>query len=159
MAIHVRNTSQTNDTYLPQHMYYNSIQEIEALVRGFETKELPKTDWTHNAHLTVGLYYIYHHSFHEALCLMKARIITYNESVGGVNSPTSGYHETLTVFWLKVIDDFLKQRRHLPVLEACNEFHASHQANKDYPLQYYSKEKLFSVQARAVWTIPDKKPL
>lgn len=146
--------------FLPTpYMYYTSVGEIEELVSQFETKVLPKSNWTHNAHLTVGMYYLYHHTFHEALCLMKARIITYNEAVGGVNSSTSGYHETLTVFWLKIIDNFLKQRSNLPLLEACNQFHTSPQSNKDYPLNYYSSENLFSVQARAMWTIPDKKPL
>lgn len=140
-------------------MYYNSNSEIEELVHQFETKSLPKACWTHNAHLTVGIYYLYHTTFYEAVCNMKAKIITYNESTGGINSPSSGYHETLTVFWLKIIDNYLSQKKGRILFEICNEFLVSPFSHKDLPLHYYSQENLFSINARAVWTIPDKKSL
>ena len=32
-------------------------QELDALVRGFETRSLPKHEWTHEAHLAVGTWH------------------------------------------------------------------------------------------------------
>ena len=133
---------------------YQSDKEIETLVKRFENKTLPKSEWTHQAHLAVGLYYLHHHTIHESLCIMKARIITYNESVGGVNSATEGYHETLTVFWLSILDNYLKENKRETLCETCNEFFASKFFSKDLPLQYYDKEKLFSVEARSTWVEP-----
>ena len=132
-------------------MHYSSDSEIKSLVTQFENKTLPKASWTHQAHLTTGLYYLYHHSFFESLCIMKARIMTYNESVGGVNSPTNGYHETLTVFWLKVLEQFLKDKRSMALYEICNLLLESPQSSKELPFQYYDKERLMSVEARATW--------
>lgn len=142
-------------------MYFTSDQEIKELVQQFETKTLSKICWTHRAHLVVALYYLYTMgSFYEVLCKIKAYIIAYNEATGGINSSTSGYHETLTVFWLKIVDNYLAQnKKGKTLVEICNQFLASPWANKDLPLRYYSSDKLFSIQARAVWTIPDRKPL
>lgn len=86
---------------------------------------------------------------------MKSNIITYNISVGGENSFKAGYHETLTVFWLRIIDRFLNDQRHEPLFELCNEFLMSPSASKELPLEYYTKERLFSTQARATWIEPD----
>lgn len=132
-------------------MHYSSPGEIEALFGKFELKLLPKDQLTHEAHLTVGLHYLYHHDFFEALCLMKAAIITYNEAVGTPNSGDSGYHETLTAFWLRVLEKFLKGRREESLLALCNDFLSNPSAAKDLPLRYYDRERLFSVEARATW--------
>jgi hypothetical protein len=140
-------------------MSYKNDHEINTLIRQFEGKTLPKSDWTHHAHLTVGLYYSYYNPMHESLCIMKSKIITYNEAVGTINTPSSGYHETLTLFWLKIIDNFLQDRSQLPLHELCNIFLSSPQANKELPLRHYSKERLFSVQARATWIEPDVRPI
>lgn len=136
-------------------MSYKNDHEINTLIGQFEGKTLPTSDWTHHAHLTVGLYYSCYNPLHESLCIMKSKIITYNEAVGTINTPSAGYHETLTLFWLKVMSNFLQDRRELPLFELCNTFLSSPQASKELPLLYYSRERLFSVQARATWIEPD----
>ena len=89
-------------------MVYTNNREVQELIDQFDKKTLPKSNWTHAAHLTVGLYHVYHGTFHEAHCLVKSKIITYNEATGTANTPSSGYHETLTVFWLTIINKFLE---------------------------------------------------
>ena len=132
-------------------MPYSSDLEIETLVIQFENRTLPKSLWTHEAHLTVGMHYLYRFNFFEALCYMKSNIITYNVASGGANTSTGGYHETLTVFWLKVLEKFLNERRDQPLYKICNDFIESPFAKKDLPATYYSKEKLFSIEARSMW--------
>ena len=138
------------------NMHYSSDQEIEDLINQFENKTLPTSSWTHAAHLTTGMYYLYRFNFFESLCIMKANIIIYNEASGTVNSTTSGYHETLTVFWLKILEKFLNERRDQPLYKICNSFLESSLASKELPLLYYTREKLFSVEARAGWAEPEK---
>ena len=89
--------------------YAISIENAEQLVQKFETGTLPKREWTHEAHLIVGLkmYLTYGQT---AFPEMKKRIIRFNESVGTINSESSGYHETLTVFWLWAIKQFCDEK-------------------------------------------------
>ena len=82
-------------------------QEIEAFIRDFEACRLPKPRWTHHAHFVVGLWYLTHHSPEEALAIVRQRIRAHNESVGTANTDSSGYHETLTRFYLTGISAHL----------------------------------------------------
>ena len=66
-------------------MYAISIEQVNKIVEKFETGALPKREWTHEAHLIVGLkmYLTYGQT---AFPEMKKRIIRFNESVGTINS-------------------------------------------------------------------------
>ncbi|MFN3799004.1 MAG: hypothetical protein ACK4S5_16090, partial [Sphingobium yanoikuyae] len=70
--------------------------EIEALGTGFCACTLPKARWTHGAHFATALWLILRRPDIDAEIDMPGMIRRYNESVGGVNSDTSGYHETIT---------------------------------------------------------------
>ncbi len=74
------------------------LDAAEELVQAVLNCTLDKFDWTHEAHLVVGLYMVTHYA--DALPPMREAIRRYNESIGIINSETSGYHETLTVYWL-----------------------------------------------------------
>lgn len=136
-------------------MIYKSDEEINLLVKAFEERTLPKTEWTHTAHLTVGLYYCFHNPFGVAKNLMSDGIYWLNDSHGTPNTETSGYHETLTIFWLKTVASFLekhKTEKSLAILangliEVCND--------TKLPLKYYSCELLFSMEARLKYVEPD----
>ena len=73
-------------------------KEVECFVQQFEALTLPKTSWTHVAHFVVGLWYLSHHPLPDAIERIRKGIFRYNEAVGTINSDTSGYHETLTLF-------------------------------------------------------------
>ena len=132
---------------------------IESLVAQFHNRTLPKEAWTHEAHLVTAIWFHVHHSPDEAIAYLRSGIITYNDSLGGKNSPTDGYHETMTLFWCRVIAAFVAANRQRSPVEMCSIFLNSIQANKEYPLTFYSRETLFSVKARATWVDPDRTPL
>jgi hypothetical protein len=102
------------------------------------------------------MHYLYHRSFYESLCLLKAHVICYNEATGGPNSATGGFHETLTVFWLKILAGFLETRKCEPLFKLCNDFLENPLSSKETPFQYYTKEKIFSVEARAIYLEQEK---
>ncbi len=136
-----------------------SIGDIEALVRAFNQRRLPKTEWTHQAHIIVAFWYNWHFPFFDAVNLVRENIIAYNESVGTPNTDSSGYHETLTIFWMRFTKNFLANHPQPTVEAACNAFLNSGQAIAVLPMEYYSKERLFSVQARREWVPGDLQEL
>jgi hypothetical protein len=138
---------------------YASAAEVEALVRGWETCALPRERWTHAAHLTVALWHLLHYDYEEAVGRVRSGIMRYNEAHGVVTTRTGGYHETLTVFWMRHVAHFLaagyNEARSL--VRLANELAAS--ADRAAPLEHYSRELLFSWEARTGWVEPDLKPL
>lgn len=136
-------------------MIYNGDEEINLLAKAFEERTLPKAEWTHAAHLVVGLYYCYHNPFGVAKNLMSDGINWLNDAHGTPNTETSGYHETLTVFWLRTVANFLeKAGREKSLAELANELVATVNDTK-LPLKFYSRERLFSVEARMNYVEPD----
>lgn len=132
---------------------------ILEVVERFRDRTLPKERWTHEAHLVTAVWYHVNYAPLEAICYLRSGIIAYNESVGGKNTPTDGYHETMTLFWCRTIASFVAANRHRSLVDLCAKFLASEQGNKEYPLKFYSSDVLFSVKARATWIDPDRAPL
>lgn len=138
---------------------FRSAAEIEALVRAFENTTLPHAEWTHRAHLTVALWYLTQYSGREATARIRTGIKRYNASKGILTTPTGGYHETLTMFWICMISHFLLFAEADHSLVELTNAMLARCAIKDLPLRYYSRERLMSPRARASWIEPDLQPL
>lgn len=137
-----------------ERMGYNE-EAIESLVNRFNSQTLPKNEWTHEAHIIVAFWYSSRYTDAEALIKVRNAIQNYNTAVGTINSDSSGYHETLTVFWLSLVRKYLSGKNGR--IEAfVNNFIAEGNADKELPLKFYTREILFSMQARKNWVAPDK---
>ena len=138
---------------------FRTTEEILALVRRFEDCTLPRAEWTHAAHLTVSLWHLLQFDWPEAVTRVRCGIKRYNAAHGIVTTPTGGYHETLTVFWLRAVRAFLEGGRNeaRSLVSLANELAAT--ADKSLPLEHYTRERLFSPEARANWVEPDLRPL
>lgn len=134
---------------------FRTESEILAVVDGFSQRTLPKEQWTHEAHLVTGIWYHMNHSALEAIGYLRTGIAAYNEVTGGKNTPEDGYHETMTLFWCKTINEFVAANRDLSLVDLCKKFLASEQATKEYPLRFYTRDVLFSLKARAMWVAPN----
>lgn len=133
--------------------------EIDPVVHGFITRTLPKSQWTHFAHLHVGLWHALEYPDGRALDLLRERIRAYNEATGVANTDHSGYHETITRFYLHVIRAFVRSvDGSRPFSELAQELVDRH-GDRDLPLRHYTRERLFSVAARRSWLEPDLLPL
>jgi len=85
--------------------------EIEAMIRCF-------SEWTHSRHLVMALWYLRRYGREVATRVIRSGIQCYNERQ---RNPT-GYHETITLDWIAVIEGFLGERdRNLPVLSLAEE--------------------------------------
>ncbi|USQ94923.1 hypothetical protein [Caulobacter sp. RL271] len=133
--------------------------DIASLAERLLKRTLPKDQWTHAAHLTA------------TLRLVRVRdaglerdlpgiIRAYNVAVGGVNDDQNGYHETITQAYLAGIRAFASA---LPPgttdAEAAARLLATPMGDKAWPLTHWSRERLFSVEARRGWVEPDLAPL
>lgn len=135
-----------------------TLSQITATVQQFQSRTLPISEWTHEAHLIVCCWHLLHYSQEESICLLRAGIINYNVAVGVENTIKRGYHESITLFWIYIIAAFLKEQKGDEV-EKINAFLKSSSADKTLPFQYYSKELLMSPKGRATWIAPDLKKL
>jgi len=138
---------------------YRAVREILEVVREFESRALPRGRWTHAAHLTVALWYLLQYDWPEAVGRVSRGIRLLNEAHGVGNTAGRGYHETLTLFWLRFVRSFLADGRNeaRSLVALANELIAA--AGSDLPLEFYTRELLFSAEARARWAEPDLKEL
>lgn len=91
---------------------------------------------------------------------MREKIKAYNESTGTENSENSGYHETITRFWIVISRHFIEQNPDITDFEElCNQFLVSKWIGRQLAFEYYSHERLFSVRGRLNWLEPDLKTL
>jgi hypothetical protein len=125
--------------------------EIKSFILAFENGSLPRSEWNHARHLIMALWYIRRHGRDEATVLIRDGIQRYNQRHDNLN----GYHETITLAWVAVIERFLAARDRdsalsvlaAELLEECGE--------TDYLLRFYSRERLFSDEARQQRVAPD----
>jgi hypothetical protein len=138
---------------------FRTTEEILSLVRRFEDCTLPREEWTHAAHLTVALWHLLQFDWPEAVARVRRSIKRYNAAHGIHATPTGGYHETLTIFWLHAVRTYLEAERNeaRALVRLANELAAT--ADRSLPLKHYTRELLFSPEARAAWVEPDLKLL
>ena len=117
---------------------------------------LPRPEWTHEAHLAATTYLLLRHPEIDLDAELPGLIRRYNESVGGVNSDTEGYHETITRVFLHGVRLFLSEAYLTePLHELVNELLLSPMGRRDWPLRFYSRDRLLSVEARRRFVEPD----
>lgn len=135
---------------------FDSDAEIERIGEGLVARTLPRADWTHEAHLAATTYLLLRRPDIDLDEELGGIIRRYNESVGGVNSDSEGYHETITQVFLRGVRLFLAEAdRNEPLHELVNQLLLSPIGRRDWPLRFYSPELLFSVEARRNFVQPD----
>jgi hypothetical protein len=133
--------------------------DIEGFVQQFESGSLPKARWTHEAHLLVALWYLAKHDEAAALPVVRQRIRAYNDAVGTLNSDHGGYHESLTRLYLRGIAAHRAAHPAPSLAHAFADLLDTPIAGRDWPLSYYTRARLFSVEARRGWVEPDLRSL
>ena len=138
---------------------YRTLADVLRLVQEFEACRLPRAEWTHQAHLVVALWYLLRHDEAEAGRLIRGGIRRYNEASGIKQTATGGYHETITLFYIRVIGKFLSAASPDCTLMMLVKSLINTYGDKNLPLEYYSRVRLMSWEARTGWLEPDLKSL
>ena len=142
----------------PQSIHAGQIITDSAVLRvlnGLRDQTLPAEEWTHGAHLCAGVGLIREVGLQKAEEEMPGFIRAFNVATGGENTDEAGYHQTLTLFYLRSIAKFFAGRWAEPVGKLATDLLSSNLAERGFPLQFFSKDLLFSKAARRNWVEPD----
>jgi hypothetical protein len=124
------------------------------LTRALERGEIANEDFRHASHLHVAWVYLA-----ESSSLQQAANKMHNtlQRFAAAAGKPQKYHETITLFWVHLLSRAYATSRGGRLEEIV---HANPQlVEKNFPLAYYSPDRLFSEQARTSWVEPDLKPL
>jgi hypothetical protein len=127
--------------------------DLADLLAGFETCTWPFERWTHRAHLAVATAYLLRYPLSEATDRARAGIKKYN----AVRGSGTGYHETITVLFMRLVARELRVARPADVAAFVNDL--ADRFRVDALLVYYSRDRLFSPAAGAGFAEPDLRPL
>ena len=135
---------------------YETEEDIVDLVKSFEDATVSHDDWKHREHLIVAIYYVSHHDLETAIGKMRRGILNLLEHGFKIDlSKEMPYHETITVFWMRTVAEFNESKNGASVVSKMTEM--LNLFDKDYPLRFYSHERLFSDEARATFVESDLK--
>lgn len=145
----------TDPTYRP----FADDDAIRHVGEGLLACTLPKAEWTHEAHLGATLWLLRDRRDIDVDGEIATIIRRYNESVGGVNDATQGYHESITRAFVAGVRAHLATRPPTePLVEAVNTLLAAPAGKRDWPLRFYSPALLKSAVARLTLVTPDLAP-
>jgi hypothetical protein len=120
------------------------------LTRALERGEIK--DFHHASHLHVAWVYLTESSsVQQAARKMRNTLRRFAAAAGKPEK----YHETITLFWVHLLSRAHAAscaRRPQEIVQANPQL-----LEKNFPLTYYSKERLFSDEARTSWVEPDLK--
>jgi hypothetical protein len=127
-------------------------------LKAFEDCALPFAEWKHRAHLKVAYLYLCQYPFAQALERVRENIKRYNAATNTPETLDRGYHETVTMAWLRLVqctlveygpaasaDEFLEAQEHL--------------LNRKALRFFYSRDRIMTWQAKAEFVTPDLTPL
>lgn len=142
-----------------KHLRYHNISsdaELRTIGERFCTGTITRSAWTHQAHVAAAVYLIAIRSDIVAETEMPLMIRALNANHGVANTASSGYHHTITLAFLAAIRSFMRERGNLAPHELVNEAIQTSFGSIDWLLDYWSRDLLFSHQARREWVEPDK---
>ncbi len=129
---------------------------LEAFVAAWRAGTLPRTAWTHAAHVAVCAWHAWPATPREALLAqLRAGIVAYNTAVGIANTATSGYHETLTRFWCERVAAHQAEAQAATRLAAVRGAVETFGDRPDLHTAYYDFGIVRDVRARAIWIAPN----
>ena len=129
-----------------------------AFCRAFTTQTLDAQHWDHRAHLRAAYACLRRYPFEEALAAMRSGILAINRSHALVETAERGYHETLTVLWLRLVASTL--RHYGPDIDSRGFLaEQSYLLDKRLPRVFYSRVRMMSAEARRAFVSPDITPL
>jgi hypothetical protein len=134
-------------------VHFENEESLDNFISAFEAGTWPAADWKHAHHLIMAACYVMKYGRDQALDRARKNIAAYNEAQGGRNTDDSGYHETLTVFWIDAVTRALPPGK--PRLEAIRHIVEMFASRRDLWREFYSFDIVKSREARKVYVAPD----
>jgi hypothetical protein len=128
---------------------YESEEQIVEVVEKFESCHYALAEFSHSRHLTVAAWYL---ETCDASCALERmreglrRFLAHHKK--------TGYHETITRFWMELLRQSLGQMPAVPRYRRVNEV-VSRLADKNLLFEYYTRDLVLSDAARETWVEPN----
>lgn len=132
------------------------VLEPEVVAAAVDALRWPEPRWDHRAHLSAGAWWA-HRLGPGALDHARLAISRYNESNGNTNTADSGYHETITAYFLAALAVALDGA--VPTGASWQRTVGHELLDPRAPLRFWTTEVLMGRAARAAWRNPDREPL
>ena len=131
------------------------------LLRQFEALSLPFEQWTHRAHVKVAYLYLKRYPFDAALDRMRTGIKAYNAANRVPESPTSGYNETTTVAFMRLVAVSISAYEDAFPTRSADHFCETHPQlmTRNVLRLFYSPGRRLHPDAKAIFVEPDLAPL
>lgn len=126
------------------------LARADQVAAGLLDRTLPKPEWTHEGHLLACISLVQRHGAVEALRVLRNAIPPYNVSTGVANTPTGGYHDTITVYYVWAVHRLLTQS------VTADAILADPRVERTAALAHWDSEVLMSPEARAAWLPPQR---
>lgn len=129
--------------------------EIAQLVASFEDCSLSPAQFNHHAHMTVALWYLTELDYTAAVARMRSQI----RKFAAHHQQHQLYNETITLFWMKLLRHQLEESD--PAAPLADVIHRilSDWGSMEFVFRHYSRDVVFSAEARRAWVEPDLLPL
>lgn len=128
------------------------------LLTAFENCSLPLVHWNHRAHVRVAFLYLRRLGLAGAIDQMRSGIKAYNVVHGIEDDCLSGYHETTTQAFMRLIDSALRKRGPFHDSQRFCE-RASELLDCRVLLCYYTRDRIIDPIAKVNFVKPDITPL
>lgn len=144
----------------PEIRYFDSSTAVRLMGERLIASCLPRAEWTHEAHVAACLWLIAERPDLDAACDLPGIIRRHNDSVGTENTDSSGFHATITHCYVVGVASFLRRINvAAPLMDKINALLDAPEGARDWPLRFYSRGRLLSVEARRAVILPDLAPL
>ncbi len=130
----------------------------KTFLQRFEAGLWPREEWHHKQHIKIAYLYLRQYPFEAAMTRIREKIKAHNAVHKIPESPTRGYHETMTQAWLRLVH--LTLCEYGPAENADAFFERSPQLSEKKVLRlFYSRELFMSPKAKFEFLEPDLAPL
>ena len=113
-------------------------------VRRFESCQYALEEFSHREHLRVAWTYLEIYGYEGALAKMRAGLVRFS-----AHHNKKGYNETITVFWLRKLQQYHGE----------DPGEIFRNAGKEVLFRHYTRELVMSDQAKQTWVEPDLLPM
>ena len=135
-------------------MSHNGVLDDAELHAAFEDCTLPFAAWTHRAHVRMAFLYASGHPLPAALERMRQGLKAYNAAKQIPEAVDRGYHETMTVAFMRLIHDRVAQNGPFANSDAFCDCHPD-LLDKFVLRQFYSRERMMTLEAKQRFVEPD----
>lgn len=126
----------------------------EKFIQEFEARRWPLAQWHHSDHIKLAYLYLTKYPLAEAAARVCAGIRAHNTAHGIADTPTGGYHETMTQAWMHLVYFTLCEYGPAATADAFFE-NSPHLSQKKSLRYFYSPELFMSPRAKAEFVPPD----